>query len=414
MPPFLQTILDQRWFRRGLVAVVALALAAFAFRNMLFGPAVDVYEVRKGDLTQTVVATGRVTTPQRVSIGALVTERVARIPVQEGQEVRRGDVLLVLDDKDERAALAQAEAAVAQAEAKLRQMREVALPVAQQALAQAEANRVLALQQYQRNQDLAAKNFIAKSALDDTKRNVDVAESQQSSARLAVESNRPGGGDYRMAETALAQSQATLRAAQARLEDMVVRAPADGLLIARNVEPGDVVQPGRELMALAPAGETQIVVQIDEKNLSRLAIGQKALASADAYPRERFPAELFYINPGIDALRGSVEVKLRVPSPPPYLRQDMTVSVDIEVARRAGTLVAPAAAVFDVAGDHPWVLVVNGHHAVKRPVTLGLRGNGSVEILQGVAAGDRLVDNAAGVAPGDRVRIGDAAGADAR
>ncbi len=63
---------------------------------------------------------------------------------------------------------------------------------------------------------------------------------------------------------------------------------------------------------------------------------------------------------------------------------------------------------------HPWVLAVNGHHAVKRPVTLGLRGNGSVEILQGVAAGDRLVDNAAGVAPGDRVRIGDAAGADAR
>ncbi len=178
-------------FGARLVAIVVLALAAFAFRNLLFGPTVDAYEVRKGDLTQTVVATGRVTTPQRVSIGALVTERVARIPVQEGQEVRRGDVLLVLDDKDERAALAQAEAAVAQAEAKLRQMREVALPVAQQALAQAEANRVLALQQYQRNQDLAAKNFIAKSALDDTKRNVDVAESQQScgAARGRVESS---------------------------------------------------------------------------------------------------------------------------------------------------------------------------------------------------------------------------------
>ncbi len=141
------------------------------------------------------------------------------------------------------------------------------------------------------------------------------------------------------------------------------------------------MQPGKELMVLAPAGETQIVVQIDEKNLSQLKLGQKALASADAYPRERFAAELFYINPGVDALRGSVEVKLRVPDPPPYLRQDMTVSVDIEVARRADTLVAPADAVFDAASAQPWVLAVDGgHRAAKKPVTLGLKGEGRVEI----------------------------------
>ena len=69
------------------------------------------HEVVRGDLVQTVVASGRVTTPQRVSVGAVVTERVARIPVDEGQTVRRGDVLIELDDRDERAAVAQAEAA---------------------------------------------------------------------------------------------------------------------------------------------------------------------------------------------------------------------------------------------------------------------------------------------------------------
>ena len=141
----------------------------------------------------------------------------------------------------------------------------------------------------------------------------------------------------------------------------VIRAPADGVLIARDVEPGNVVQPGKELMVLAPAGETQIVVQIDEKNLAQLKLGQKALASADAYPHERFAAELFYINPGIDALRGSVEVKLRVPIRRDYLRQDMTVSVDIEVgAARATRWSRPADAVFDAAGAHPWVLAVDG------------------------------------------------------
>jgi len=147
------------------------------------------------------------------------------------------------------------------------------------------------------------------------------------------------------------------------------------------------------------------VVQIDEKNLSQLKLGQKALASADAYPAERFAAELFYINPGIDALRGSVEVKLRVPDPPAYLRQDMTVSVDIEVARRLDALVAPADAVFDAASGHPWVLAVVDHRATKKPVTLGLKGGGRVEIREGAAVGDRLIGATAGVGSGERVRI---------
>lgn len=106
-------------------------------------------------------------------------------------------------------------------------------------------------------------------------------------------------------------------------------------------------------MALATAGETQIVVQMDERHLAQIALGQKALASADA-----FGAELVFINPGVDAVRGSVEVKLKVPNPPKYLRQDMTVSVDIEVARRVAALTVPSEAVRDAAGKQPWVLAV--------------------------------------------------------
>jgi HlyD family secretion protein len=129
------------------------------------------------------------------------------------------------------------------------------------------------------------------------------------------------------------------------------------------------------------------------------------LGSADAYPKERFNAELFYINPGIDAQRGSVEVKLRVPDPPAYLRQDMTVSVDIEVGRRANTTVVPAEAVNDANGNAAWVMKVDGHRLVRVPVKLGLKGEGHVEVLSGVAPGD-LVAVTAGTAltPGKRVR----------
>ena len=401
----------RRWIKRGLLIALALGVAGFLLRNLILGKPVETHQAVRSDLVQTVVASGRIITPQRAAVGAVITGRVARIPVEEGQSVKRGDVLIVLDDEDERASVAQASGAVAQAEARLRQLREVSLPAAEQALIQAQANLTQARQQHDRARELKAKGFVSQAALDDAQRNLDVAESQLRAAKLQVATNRPSGSDFALAQTALAQARATLGVAQAKLDQTVILAPVDGTLISRNVEPGNVVQSGKELMALAPEGETQVVVQIDEKNLAQLRIGQHALASADAFPRERFAAVLVYINPGIDALRGSVEVKLRVPKPPAYLRQDMTVSVDIEVARSAGTVVVPADTVRDVGSAQPWVLAVDGGRAVRRAVKLGLKGDGRVEVLDGVAPGDRLISaSQAMVGSGQRVRAVAAAG----
>ena len=157
-------------------------------------------------------------------------------------------------------------------------------------------------------------------------------------------------------------------------------------------------------MTLSPMGRTQLVVQIDEKNLRLLAPGQKALVSADAYPQQRFPAQLVYINPGVNAQTGAVEVKLDVPSPPPVLRQDMTVSVDIEVARRPNALLVPVSAVHDAEGATPWVLRLEDGRAVRRAVRLGLRSGGVAEVLEGLREGDALIAASAAIAAGARVR----------
>jgi HlyD family secretion protein len=396
----------RRLMKRVALAVLAVAIAAMAGRNLILGTPIEVYEAVRGDLVQTVVASGRIITPRRVSIGVVITGRVARIPVQEGQTVHAGEVLIELEGTDERAAVVQARANIAQAEAKLRQLREVVLPAAEQSLVQAQANALQAQQQFARNKALQDKGFVGQSALDDSKRNLDVADSQLRAARLQVETNGPRGSDYVLAQTALEQARASLQIAQAKLEQTVIHAPVAGVLISRGVEPGNVVQPGKELMALAPAGETQVTVLVDEKNLAQLALGQKALGSADAFPAQRFAAELSYINPGIDPLRGAVEVKLRVPQPPGYLRQDMTVSVDIEVARRAGTVIAPTDAVRELTGAQPWVLMVKDGRSIRQPVKLGLRGDGRLEIVEGVAPGDRLVPASNPlVTTGERVRV---------
>lgn len=385
-----------------LLLVVAVGIAVW---YLVLDKAVATYTVVRGDLLQSVVASGQVITPARASIAAEVTGRVTRVPVAEGDTVRRGQVLVELDQTDERAALEQAHAALAQADAKLRQIQQYALPAAEQALRQAQANLTQAQRSWQRTRDLVARNFVSHAQLDDAQRNLDVAESQLRAAELQVASNRPGGSEFLLAQTARRTAETAISAAQAKLDATVIRAPADGVLIGRSVEPGDVAQAGKALMVIAPAGETQIVVNIDEKNLGKLAIGQKALVSADAFPRESFPAELFYLNPGIDPVRGAIEAKLRVPHPPAYLRQDMTVSVDIEIGLRRSVLIAPADAVHDADTAHPWVLVVRDGRARRQPVTLGMRGDAAIEIATGVAAGDALVPVTNGVVlAGQRVR----------
>ncbi|MES2757906.1 MAG: efflux RND transporter periplasmic adaptor subunit [Pseudomonadota bacterium] len=387
------------------LAVAALLGGAYAARALLFGAEVKVYPVERRELVQTVVASGRVETPLRIEIGSQVTGAIAAIPVAEGQAVKAGQVLIELEHGEADAAADQARAAVGQADARLLQVRAVGLPVAQQALRQAQANLVTARRQFARSKELFARGFVGQAALDEAQRSLEVAESAAASARVQERSMGDEGSDVLTARAALAQARAALRLAEARLAYATIRAPADGVLIARAAERGDVVQPGKVLMVLSPAGRTQLVVQIDEKNIALLRLGQAALASADAYPGRRFHAVLAYVNPAVDPQRGSLEVKFDVPQPPDYLRQDMTVSVDVEVARRANAIVVPTETLHDTAGRAPWVLKVAGRRLRRQAVTLGASGGGNTEIVAGLQPGDLVAPAAgAGVAEGARVR----------
>jgi HlyD family secretion protein len=400
-----KTITTRTWLKIGVTALLVILLALYLLRNVLLGTPTKVYTATSSELVQTVVASGRVISPQRVTVALQGSGRVQRVAVAEGQEVELGQLLIELDNSDSRASLAQANAAVAQAQAKMRQLNELSQPVAVQVLAQAQAGALQARKTLARNRDLVAQGFISQAAVDEAQRAVDVAVSQVTSAQAQVKTNTAGGSDALLAEAALRQAFASAQLARVKLDQGQVLAPSKGVLISRSVEVGDIVQPGKELMVLAASGQSQILIQIDEKNLSKISLGQKAYGSADAFASQRFDAVVAYINPGVDATRGSVEVKLNIPNPPAYLRQDMTVSIDIETARRNAAVVISTSAVEDATTDKPWVLVVRDKHAVKQFVTLGLRGDTRVEVLAGITAGEVVVPvSKAGVKAGQRVR----------
>ncbi len=391
------------WTLTGLVVIGLLGWFLIAPR--LLGIVVVAKPLTSTQFIRTLVASGHVETPFRISVSSLVAGTVVEIPVAEGQTVKQGDLLIRLDDREAKASLVQAAGQVAQAEARLRQIRELTLPAAEALVLEAKARLLNAEQSYERASKLVKDGFGTRVALELATKERDLAHAQLRSAQLSVFTNSPEGSDTVLAQTQLDQAKANLAIVQSRLDYTRITAGRDGILIARAVEVGNVVQPGKELMQLSPLGDAQIVIRIDEKNLGLIALGQKALASADAYPDDRLHGEIVFINPGIDILRSSVEVKLKVTQPPAYLKADMTVSVDIEVANHPHTLVVPKADVRDLNTSKPWLLVYRDGHAQRQDLRIGLVSDNRIEVLSGLKEGDIVLPASAGLTPGKRVRL---------
>ena len=237
-------------------------------------------------------------------------------------------------------------------------------------------------------------------------RTYQVAHAQALTAQAQRQAHDDDGVEQSLAQSTLVLARTNAQAANARLSYTRLLAPFDGFVVSRSVEPGDMVQPGKTLLMLAPNGVTELVAQIDERNLSLLRLGQPAMASADAFAQQRFAAVVSAIAPAVDAQRGSVQVKLQVGAPPDYLRQDMTVSVEIEVGRQAAALAVPLEAVHESESANPWVWRITAASRLERvSVTLGLRSGAWVQLLTGVAEGQRVLATAGtGLREGQRVR----------
>ena len=376
------------------VTVVVLALSALAWMAMrqMRGPAMAAYEVLEQPLVQTVVATGRVAAVSRAQVGSAVTGVVVERRVREGDTVRPGDVLAVLRADDLEAALREAQAALAQLQQSTR-------PQAQSSLHEAQARLVQASREAKRRRELFQQQMITREAMEQAVQAEITARAAAEQAELTVRSLGAGNPGE-------AAARARVASAQAQLAKTTIRAEVAGTVLTRNAEPGDLVQPGRVLFEIARAGDTEIVVPLDEKNLEVLAIGQPAMCIADAYPGRPFPARVSFIAPSVDAQRGTVDIRLAVNPVPDFLRQDMTVSVNVETGRRERAVVVPNDALSAIDGDQASLWLVADGRAVHRQVRLGLRGLTRTEIRAGLRKGDRiLADGHAALKQGDRVRI---------
>ena len=373
-----------------LIGLAVLAVLGFAGFRYWQGPVAPAYQIEAAPLVQRVVATGRVVSTSRTQVGSEITGVVQERRVKEGDTVQPGDVLITLKADD-------LEAKVREAESALEQLQTARRPQAQAALRQAESQLAQATREAQRRRELYQSQSISREIKEQAEHQQTTARAVAEQARLLAESLAVGGSE----EDILTHRLAAARAALAKTQ---IRAEQPGVVLTRNAEPGDQVQPGKVLLEIARTGDTEVLVPVDERNLGVLALGQPAICIPDAYLQAPFDARVTFIAPTIDPQKGTVDVRLRVDPVPPNLRQDMTVSANIETGRRDKTLAVPNDALFDLSGETAKVWRVEGGKSHAVSVKLGLRGTTMTEILSGLSTGDWVLAGKTGT-EGQRVQV---------
>ena len=374
-----------------LIILLLILAVAYALFRWWQGPLLPAYTLTYRPLVQNVVATGRVATVSRAQVGSEITGIVLERLVQEGDQVVPGDLLLVLKSDELLAQVRQAEVALTELATSRR-------PQAMAELATAKAQLEQASREAARRRNLEA-GILSAEEIEQAVEAERVARNNFETVRLKTAALAPG-----QVEEAKLREQ--LAVAQAQLAKTKIRSTVTGTVLTLDVEPGDLIQPGQTLFTIALKGNTEIRVPLDERNLPQLALQQKATVISDAYPDQPFPARINFIAPSIDPQRGTVEVRLAVDPVPDFLRQDMTVSVNVETNRRERALAIPNDALSSIKGNKAVVLLVRDGKIQRRQVTLGLRGLAMSEVVSGLQDGDQvLADAESSLAEGARVRL---------
>ncbi len=298
-------------------------------------PAVEVARAELQRLEDDSEAVGTLRARQSVTLRPEVSGRIRELGFTDGQRVRKGQLLLQLDDTLQQAQLKQAEAAAGIARTNL-----------------------------QRSRELAAQNFVSQSAVD------------QNAAAL---------------EVALAQ----VALAQAQVGRMRVTAPFDGIAGIRSVNVGDYVKDGAEVVAIEDLSALVVDFRLPERYLPRLKAGQTVELQLDSMPGKPFSARVEALDAQLDTNGRSILVRARVANADGVLRGGMFARARTVLAVREAAVVVPEEALVPLNGRQVVFRVEDGPDggklARRTPVTIGMRMPGKVEILEGVSAQDQVV-----------------------
>lgn len=302
--------------------------------------------VRQQPVVESIGLVGSVTANEFVDIKAEADGTVLDIQFAEGQRVEKGAVLVLLDEAKARASLVEAE-----------------------------ANHKLSISRYERAAQMLKEKLIPQQ-------------------------------EYDQAFAALSVSEATVSLRQRLLRDMKILAPFAGFTGSRQISPGQVISRTTPLTSVVDLDTVKIEVNVPERYLSQIRVGQALNFRVAAFPGESFRGEVYFISPQLDINTRTVLVKAKVPNPEAKLRGGMFASLDLSLRLREAALVIPEPALMNN-GDRVLVFVVDGAgKAQMRHIQVGVRLAGFAEVTQGLKEGENVVvEGVQKLAPGMPVKL---------
>lgn len=313
-------------------------------------PLVTLAAVQSARFVERIDAVGTARANEQVTLTAPVTQRIVRLNFDDGAYVSRGQVIAVLEAGTQNAQLAQAQARSREAQ-----------------------------QQLARLEQLKARGFATRSAVD-----TQVALAGQANAQAAE--------------------------ARAGIADRVVRAPFGGWVSLRNISAGAVVSAGTEIVTVSDVSRIKLDFPVPETLLGQLKPGQTIVAIAAAFPDQPFRGTVDTIDPVLNPQTRAATVRAVLANGDRKLKPGMLMTVTIEAQARTSPAVPELAIVGE--GEQSFVFTVENGKAKRIPVRTGLRQNGLVEIVEGLSAGQRVVtEGVVKIAAGQTVRTGGAGNA---
>lgn len=376
---------------------------------LLTPPKIIATQTKNHEVVELLIATGRLAAHRSSNLGFEVGGVLAERLVEEGNKVKAGQVLARLDRSEILAQVAKSEVAVTVAAKELDRVKRPALVEDLEKLRAvvdaAKASTKQAQLELKRAEQLgdfgnAADRDSAATRLEQSR-----AVERQASAELARLIRQPLIEDVVLAETQLANAQASLALTRVQASRRELLAPFDGVITTRFADAGVAVPVGSPILRIAEIGNSEILVDTDEGNLGRLKLGQNATVTAQGFPGLVFYAVLERIGPAVDNQRGIVPLRLIPKSIPDWVQLDMTVDICIETERFASAITLPPSAVFEREGKAWVVLEENGLAKYKYIKVLG-RGREGVALGE-IELGTRVALNASGIIEGKKINLVD-------
>lgn len=386
-----------------LISVLLLVVLTYLF---LKKNVVTVAPASYHPIVKRFVAMGRVYPPDRITLKNQRAGYIQHILVDDGDSVKKGDILVELDKRYEEITLKKAQAQLQEYQANLQLIGSVQHEQAKAQYNEKKRAYKNAELELQRTEKLFREGDLAQSKYEIAQLNFAVTTSELTVSRLEYESFGEKGAHYLAARSLVSQGIALVDEARLNVEKMTLLAPVNGVILYRFVNEGDLLQSGDTVFTMIEDSDKQILVQAEEQGLSMLSVGQIAIVSAEAYPDETFEATISLIAPLIDKERGTVDIRLTIEDPPLFLKADMTVSVDIEVQKKTDSLIIPREALYHRKDRKAIVYLVEDGRLTSRSVQCGIENNDYIEIIDGLKEGELvLLQKVDGLEIGDQVSI---------